>query len=210
MAVAKHFDERYLLAPVSIASISIGLSLGFLESCKQKAGKDRFLVKSVFVTFVVLLLVSISFQGVNSQKLLSQRINERNSFMYYDQSIISRIKSNHPNSEFIGEYRVKGFPEFAKAFAFIMATNQKKADHIMSFYSDPRERFWIWKSGAQKIWNNQGVDVDASDFADIIDRHAKRNDFIFAIPDGVALPALNLVKIANLKQKAGLFLYVRQ
>jgi hypothetical protein len=80
----------------------------------------------------------------------------------------------------------------------------------MSFYSDPRERFWIWKSGAQKIWNNQGVDVDASDFADIIDRHAERNDFIFAIPDGVALPALNLLKIANLKQKAGLFLYVRQ
>ena len=210
MAVAKHFDERYLLAPVAIASISIGLSLGFLESCKQQAGKNRFLIKSVFVTFVVLLLVSISVQGVNSQKLLSQRINERNSFMDYDQSIISQIKSMHPNSEFIGEYRVKGFPDFAKAFAFVMATNQKKADHIMSFYSNPNQRFWIWKSGAQKIWNIQGVDINASDFADTIDRYAERNDFIFAIPDGVTLPALNLLKIANLKQKAGLYLYVQQ
>jgi hypothetical protein len=209
MAVVKHFDERYLLAPVAITAISIGLALGLLESCKDQASKSRLLTKTSLKLVIAFLFISIVAQGAASGRLLGQKINERNDFMNYDLPAIARARLMYPNAEFIGEYRIKGVPEFAKAFAFIMASNQKKANHIMSFYSDPRQRFWIWKSGAQKIWNSRDSEITVSEFPGTIEQYGGKRDFIFAIPDGASLPPLNLVKIATLKQKAGLFFYAQ-
>ena len=210
MAVVKHFDERYLLASVAITAISLGLALGFFESCSNQTIKPQYLTQKKLSLTALVMFAFIAVQGLKFQMMLVQKINERNSFMSYDQLIISRARLAHPNAEFIGEYRIKGFPEFAKAFGFIMATSQKKTEHIMSFYSNPEKQLWIWKSGHQKIWSNRGGEFNAFEFNNETRNLGDKKEFIFAVPDNTPLPSLQLVKIAELRQKAGLFLHKRE
>jgi len=209
-AVVKHYDARYLLAPLAITAISLGLALGSLESCKEQISKVRDFAKFTMKIITVATMITIAVQGTVSQNLLFQQIRNRNKFMNHDEAILAQIRSTYPNAVIVGEYRIKGIREYAKAFAFLMGTNHKKAAHIMSFYSDPSQRFWVWLSGETKIWNSQEGIMNISEFARRNTDAIWGKDFIFAIPENNPLPPIKLRKLAKLEQKATLFLYTQE
>ena len=209
-AVVKHYDARYLLAPLAITAISLGLALGSLESCKEQIRKVRGFAKLAIKIIAVATIITIAVQGAVSQNLLFQQISNRNKFMSHDELILAQIRSTYPNAVIVGEYRIKGIREYAKAFGFLMGTNHKKAAHIMSFYSDPSHRFWVWLSGETKIWNSQEGIMNFFEFTRKNTDAIWGKDFIFAITENNPLPPIKLRKLAQLEQKATLFLYTQE
>jgi hypothetical protein len=203
LSVLKHYDIRYLAVPIGVSAIGVGVGLGALERIQVPGTRIASLSKFLHDGLMISLTVVISIQGLTLAQVLNKQILERNTIMASDQKIIHWLRKAYPNSALIGEYRLKGFNDYALAFAFLMGTSQEKASRIMAAYHDPERRYWIWLSRDSKFWNQIDGKMTTSEFRKLYGKQS--HPFIFALPNQVLSPDLPLRKVAELGQNASVF-----